>query len=56
METENGGETWTPILRAKKIVALTASGSEIYGATNNRAFRLHSVGKLPTGHCGTSAE
>ncbi len=53
METENGGETWTPALRAKKIVALTASGSEIYGATDNRAFLLHSSDKLPSGHCGT---
>lgn len=53
MGTENGGETWTPILRAKKIVALTVSGSEIYGATDNRAFRLHSADNLPSGHCGT---
>ncbi len=56
MGTEDGGETWTPTLRAKKIVALTASGSEIYGATDNRAFRLHSADKLPSGHCGTPVE
>ncbi len=56
METENGGEAWVPILRAKKIVALTADGTEIYGATDNRAFRLHSVGKLSSGHCGTPAK
>jgi photosystem II stability/assembly factor-like uncharacterized protein len=56
METENGGEAWTPVLRANRIVALTASGSEVYGATDNRAFRLHSDDNLPSGHCAAAAE
>jgi hypothetical protein len=42
MKTKDGGETWFPVLRAKKIVALTSSGSEVFGATQSRAFRLQS--------------
>lgn len=42
VETKDGGETWFPILRAKKIVALTSDGSEVFGATQNRAFRFPS--------------
>lgn len=51
METLNGGEAWSPILRAKKIVTLTVSGSDIYGATDRRAFRLHVDEKLLNRRC-----
>ncbi len=51
METSNGGKVWNPLLRAKKIVALTADGSEIYGAVYDRAFRFHSGVKQLSGPC-----
>jgi hypothetical protein len=56
METKNGGETWFPILRAKKIVSLTSDGPEVFGATQNRAFRFQSGGKLSSESCGTRTE
>jgi hypothetical protein len=56
METRNSGETWSPILRAKKIVALTSSGSEIFGATQNRAFRLQSAAELSSRNCQSRVE
>ncbi len=56
METKNGGETWFPILRAKKIVALTSSGSEVFGATQNRAFRFQSAAGLSSGRCESRVE
>jgi hypothetical protein len=56
METKNGGEAWFPILRAKKIVALTSSGSEVFGATQNRAFRLPSGNSYSGDSCGSRAQ
>jgi photosystem II stability/assembly factor-like uncharacterized protein len=53
METRNGGEAWLPVLRAKKIVALTSEGPEVFGATQNRAFRFQSGDKLSSEGCGT---
>lgn len=40
MKTENGGKTWAAIFLSKNIVALAASGSTLYGATRDHAFRL----------------
>ena len=51
METKNGGETWFPILRANRIVTLTSSGSEVFGATQSRAFHLQSAAGLSSGNC-----
>ncbi|WP_263357980.1 WD40/YVTN/BNR-like repeat-containing protein [Acidicapsa ligni] len=56
METKDSGETWFPILRAKKIVALTSYGSEIFGATQNRAFRFQSEDKLSNESCGNRTQ
>ena len=56
METKNSGETWFPILRAKKIVALTSSGSEVFGATQNRAFRFPSAAGRSSENCESHVE
>jgi len=56
METKNGGETWFPILRAKKIVTLTSSGSEVFGATQNRAFRFRLAAGSSSGTCESLIE
>jgi photosystem II stability/assembly factor-like uncharacterized protein len=42
METRRGGLAWTPVLRTRKLLALTSDGSEVYGITNDRVFRFDS--------------
>ena len=56
METKDSGEIWFPVLRAKKIVALTSSGSEVFGATQNRAFRLKAGDDHVGESCGNRTE
>jgi hypothetical protein len=52
METRDGGKTWTPILRTRRIVALTMDGAELYGASFDRVFRIHVTSARASVNCG----
>jgi hypothetical protein len=55
MKTEDGGATWTPVLHAKKIVALSVEGTYLYGVSYDRVFRIDLSGNQSTQSCGAPA-
>lgn len=52
METQDGGKTWISVVHARRIVALAADDTELYGASFDRMFRIHVDRGTGSSGCG----
>ena len=51
MRTEDGGAKWVPVLHSKRIVTLSVSESDLYGAIVDHLFRIHASGGITAHYC-----
>jgi len=52
METQDGGKTWNSVVHTRRIVALAADDTELYGASFDRIFRIQVDGGARSAGCG----